>query len=79
MNVSDVLKYFPNAFDDDLHWRVFFSFVLKVDFDKSKHLADSTIKKRGNEREKLIEKERDKEESERRRKELEDMKRQQEL
>ena len=78
MNVSDVLKYFPNAFDDDLHWRVF-SFVLKVDFDKSKHLADSTIKKRGNEREKLIEKERDKEESERRRKELEDMKRQQEL
>ena len=24
MNVSDVMKYFPNAFDDALHWRVFF-------------------------------------------------------
>ena len=32
---------------------------LKVDFDKTKHLAESTIKKRAQEREKLIEQERE--------------------
>merc|ERR1711976_935813 len=52
---------------------------IKVDFDKTKHLADSTIKKRQQEREKLIEKEREKEESEKRSKELAEMKRQDEL
>jgi len=52
---------------------------IKVDFDKTKHLADSTIKKRQQEREKLIEKEREKEESERRSKELAELKRQDEL
>merc|ERR1711974_261235 len=35
---------------------------IKVDFDKTKHLAESTIKKRKIEREKLVEKEREKEE-----------------
>ena len=50
-----------------------------MDFDKTKHLAESTIKKRQQEREKLIDKEREKEESERRRKELEELKRQDEL
>ena len=50
-----------------------------MDFDKTKHLADSTIKKRSTEREKLIEKEREKEESERRRKEIAEMKRAEEL
>jgi len=52
---------------------------IEVDFDKTKHLADSTIKKRSTEREKLIEKEREKEESERRRKEIAEMKRAEEL
>ena len=52
---------------------------IQVDFDKTKHLADSTIKKRQQEREKLIEKEREKEESEKRSKELAEMKRQDEL
>merc|ERR1719367_1507786 len=52
---------------------------IKVDFDKTKHLADSTIKKRQQEREKLIEKEREKEESEKRSKELAELKRQDEL
>merc|ERR1712083_1293279 len=52
---------------------------IKVDFDKTKHLADSTIKKRQQEREKLIEKEREKEESERKSKELAELKRQDEL
>jgi len=52
---------------------------VKVDFDKTKHLADSTIKKRQMEREKLILKEREKEESEKKTKELEELKRQDEL
>ena len=52
---------------------------IKVDFDKTKHLSDAYIKKRQQERDKLIDKEREKEESERRRKELEEMKREQEL
>merc|ERR1712088_809341 len=52
---------------------------IKVDFDKTKHLADSTIKKRQQEREKLIEKEREKEESEKRSKELAELKRQDDL
>ncbi len=56
-----------------------FHFQFQVDFDKTKHLAESTIKKRQQEREKLIDKEREKEESERRRKELEELKRQDEL
>ena len=51
----------------------------QVDFDKTKHLPDSTIKKRGQEREKLIDKEREKEESERRSKELAELKRQDDL
>ena len=49
--------------------------VLQVDFDKTKHLAESTIKKRKIEREKLVEKEREKEEAERKHKEIEEMKR----
>merc|ERR1712218_695316 len=48
---------------------------IKVDFDKTKHLAESTIKKRKIEREKLVEKEREKEEAERKHKEIEEMKR----
>ena len=51
----------------------------QVDFDKTKHLADSTIKKRQMEREKLILKEREKEESEKKTRELEELKRQDEL
>ena len=37
--------------------------IIKVDFDKSKHLAESTIKKREKEREKLIQREREKDEA----------------
>ena len=44
-----------------------------MDFDKTKHLAESTMKKRKIEREKLVEKEREKGESERRHKEIEEM------
>ena len=44
---------------------IIFLISIQVDFDKTKHLADSTIKKRQQEREKLIEKEREKEEKER--------------
>ena len=40
--------------------------MMQVDFDKTKHLAESTIKKREKEREKLIQREREKEEAERR-------------
>ena len=54
-------------------------FVNQVDFDKTKHLSDSSIKKRGQEREKLIQKEREKEDAERRKRELEELKRSDEL
>jgi arginine/serine-rich splicing factor 17 len=52
---------------------------IKVDFDKSKHLAESTIKKREKEREKLIQKEREKDEAEKRRSDLDELKRAGEL
>eukprot|EP00096_Caligus_rogercresseyi_P008316 TRINITY_DN2694_c0_g2_i1.p1 TRINITY_DN2694_c0_g2~~TRINITY_DN2694_c0_g2_i1.p1 ORF type:complete len:425 (+),score=121.92 TRINITY_DN2694_c0_g2_i1:52-1326(+) len=52
---------------------------IKVDFDKTKHLAESTIKKRIKEREHLIEREREKEDSERREKELLEMQKAEEL
>merc|ERR1712223_1593755 len=48
---------------------------IKVNFDKTKHLAESTIKQRELEREKLVPAERDKLEKERRSKELAELKR----
>merc|ERR550532_1612566 len=48
---------------------------IKVNFDKTKHLAESTIKQRELEREKLVTEERDKLEKERRDKNLEELKR----
>jgi len=51
---------------------------IKVDFDRTKHLAESTIKQRAQEREKLILQEREKEESEKKKKQLEELKREQE-
>ena len=50
-----------------------------MNFDKTKHLAESTIKRRAQEREKLVEEERDKEEKKRREKDLEELKRAEEL
>uniref|UniRef100_A0A0K2TPJ1 Akinase anchor protein 17Alike [Saccoglossus kowalevskii] n=1 Tax=Lepeophtheirus salmonis TaxID=72036 RepID=A0A0K2TPJ1_LEPSM len=52
---------------------------IKVDFDKTKHMAESTIKKRLQVRKKLIEDELEKEDTERRKKELEELKKAQEL
>jgi len=52
---------------------------IKVDFDKSKHLAESTIKKREKEREKLIQREREKDEAEKRKRQLDELKRADEL
>merc|ERR1712059_33706 len=52
---------------------------IKVDFDKTKHLADSTSKARKQERERLVKEERDKERSERQKKELEEMKQSQQM
>lgn len=52
---------------------------LQVDFDRTKHLAESTIKRRAQEREKLAQKEREIEETERRKKELQELKRSEEL
>lgn len=55
------------------------SFIaFQVDFDRTKHLAESTMKQRGQEREKLIRKEREREESEKKKRELEELKREQE-
>lgn len=53
--------------------------LFQIDFDKSKHLAESTIKRRNQVREKLVLKEREKDEAERRRQELEELKRSDEL
>ena len=52
---------------------------LQVDFDKTKHLAESTIKKRTEERESLAADEREREETERRQKHLDELKRSEEL
>jgi len=52
---------------------------IKVNFDKTKHLAESTIKQRELEREKLVTEERDKLEKERRDKNLEELKRAEDL
>merc|ERR1719447_353583 len=46
---------------------------IKVDFDKTKHLAESSTKQRKAERERIINEERDKERQEQRQKELEAM------
>jgi len=52
--------------------------LFQVDFDRTKHLAESTIKQRAQEREKLIRQEREREEAEKKKKELEELKREQE-
>jgi len=50
-----------------------------VDFDKSKHLADSIIKQRSEVREKLVQKEREKHQNEMRKKELEELQKSSEM
>ena len=49
-----------------------------MDFDKTKHLAESTIKQRAQEREKIINQEREKEIAEKKKRELEEIKKAQE-
>merc|ERR1711911_375895 len=46
---------------------------IKVDFDKSKHLSDTSIKQRRTERERLIKEEKEKEFAENKRKNIEEM------
>ena len=53
-------------------------YSFQVDFDKSKHLAESTIKQRAQEREKIIKQEREREEQEKKKRELEEIKKAQE-
>ena len=65
-----------SALLDDPNLALFF--VCQVDFDRTKHLAESTIKQRAQEREKLIRQEREREEAEKKKKELEELKREQE-
>lgn len=50
------------------------SYLLQVDFDKTKHLSEYSIKKRMVEREKLLAIQREREEKVRMHKELEDLK-----
>jgi len=52
---------------------------IKVDFDKTKHLAESSTKQRKAERERIINEERDKERQEQRQKELEEMQKNQQM
>ena len=67
----------------DSEYRYFINFLhfisFQVDFDKTKYLAESTIKRREEEREKLVQSEREKEEKERRDKDLEELKRADEM
>jgi arginine/serine-rich splicing factor 17 len=53
-------------------------FFLKVDFDKSKHLSEPSIRRRRIEREKLMAQEREREERERREQELQEQKKEEE-
>ena len=55
-----------------------FSCLLKVDFDKTKHLCDPAIRRRKNEREKLMAQEREKEEKERKEQERQEQKKEEE-
>merc|ERR1719431_62921 len=52
---------------------------IKTDFDKSKHLAETTIKQRKVERERIVKEERDKEKEESNKKRLEEMQKNQQL
>ena len=52
---------------------------VKVDFDKSKHLSETLIKQRKQERERLIKEEREKEVEENRRKNIEEMQKSEKL
>jgi len=51
---------------------------IKVDFDKSKHLAESTIRKRSEERTKIAQQERERADKEKRQRDLDELKRAQE-
>lgn len=55
-----------------------FSCLSKVDFDKTKHLSDPAIRRRKNEREKLMAQEREKEEKERKEQERQEQKKEEE-
>jgi arginine/serine-rich splicing factor 17 len=55
-----------------------FPCYLKVDFDKTKHLSDPAIRRRKNEREKLMAQEREKEEKERKEQEHQEQKKEEE-
>lgn len=70
MNALRGMKLLYKDRTEDRSWAA----NVKVDFDQSKHLADSTIKKRKVEREKIIQKERDKEKQELREKEMQEIK-----
>jgi arginine/serine-rich splicing factor 17 len=52
---------------------------IRVDFDKTKHLAESSTKQRKAERERIINEEREKERQEKRQKEIEEMQKNQQL
>ena len=52
---------------------------MQVDFDKSKHLSESMIKKRKEERERLIKEEADKEENEKKRSKLETLQKKEQM
>ena len=75
MNSLKGMKLLRRDKDENRSWVA----NVKVDFDKTKHLAESTIKKRSQEREKLVQKEREKEDALRRKTELEELKRSEEL
>lgn len=61
-----------------MRWRCNFLVFFKVDFDKTKHLSDPAIRRRKNEREKIMAQEREKEEKERKEQELQEQKKEDE-
>ena len=69
MNALKGMKLCYKDRDSDRAW----TSNIKVDFDKTKHLAETTIKQRKKERERIIQEEQEKEFEENKRKNIEEM------
>ena len=67
------------AFETEFLFKNLKAVLVQVDFDKSKHLSESMIKKRKEERERLIKEEADKEENEKKRSKLETLQKKEQM
>ena len=67
------------SFETEFLFKNLKAVLVQVDFDKSKHLSESMIKKRKEERERLIKEEADKEENEKKRSKLETLQKKEQM